>query len=250
MRAAIVDKGSNLEEHKMTISLIEALLKMHSSSYEIIAKEKLNKNLDDFDLVIAAGGDGTLLSTASFVDSALVLAVNSAPSHSAGILTSANMSDLEEKLGRFYKGDFSVLNRTRLNVEIDSKHIGLALNEAYIGSIKPFGIAARYAIKVDGKEEEQKSSGIVVSTGTGSTAMFRHFGKAFKADACYAKYAVSFPIEKYKLTGGKVKEITIVSGMTKNDLLTIDGGQDFNYGYKAVIRVSIADKPLRTIDFG
>ncbi|MDO8741035.1 MAG: hypothetical protein Q7J54_05690 [Candidatus Woesearchaeota archaeon] len=250
MRAAIVDKASALEEHKNTISLIERLLKKYSSSYEIIAKEDLNKALDDFDLVIAAGGDGTLLYTASFVDSALVLAVNSAPQHSVGNLTSANASDLEEKLGRFYKGYFSVLNRTRLNVEIDSKHVGLALNEIYMGSIKPFGIAARYAIKVDDKEEEQKSSGIIVSTGTGSTAMFKHFGKAFKANADYAKYAAVFPIGNYKLIGGKVREITVISGMTKNDLLTIDGWQDFNYGHKTIIRVSIADKPLRTIEFG
>ncbi|MBI2129714.1 NAD(+)/NADH kinase [Candidatus Woesearchaeota archaeon] len=191
-----------------------------------------------------------MLYAASFIDSALVLAVNSAPQHSVGSLTSANASDLEEKLGRFYKGDFSVLSRTRLNVEINSKHAGLALNDVYIGSIKPFGIAARYAIKVDGKEEEQKSSGIIVSTGTGSTAMFKHFGKAFKAYACYAKYAVSFPIGKYELISGKVKEITVISGMTKNDLLTIDGWTDFNYGHKSVIRVSIADKPLRTIEFG
>ncbi|MBI2129198.1 hypothetical protein HYU07_03070, partial [Candidatus Woesearchaeota archaeon] len=46
------------------------------------------------------------------------------------------------------------------------------------------------------------------------------------------------------------KEITVISGMTKNDLLTIDGWKDFNYGHKSVIRVSIADKPLRTIEFG
>ena len=61
--------------------IVKNILENLGVSYSLIGREELHRgSMVDKDLVIAVGGDGTILNTASFMDDAIpVLGVNSDP---------------------------------------------------------------------------------------------------------------------------------------------------------------------------
>eukprot|EP01035_Chromulina_nebulosa_P059486 gene59486-81422_t len=69
------------ESHKKCVDDVKNILENLGVSYSLIGREELHRgSMVDKDLVIAVGGDGTILNTASFMDDAIpVLGVNSDP---------------------------------------------------------------------------------------------------------------------------------------------------------------------------
>jgi NAD+ kinase len=173
MRALIVCKHPHEKEHPDIHKIIE------NSGLEITYawKNTLTKGeLADMDLVISVGGDGTALSASHFIEDKPLLAVNSSPETSIGALTTLNLGELKEKLGQISKESFKTENLERIEVAINgnpAEH--LALNEVFIASDKAYHIS-KYKIKFKNEEELQRSSGLIFSTGTGSTAWFKSAG--------------------------------------------------------------------------
>lgn len=122
------------------------------------------------DLIIAIGGDGTLLSTARNYGyyGIPVLGINLG---NLGFLTDIQPSDLTFALNRILQGDFIEDKRIFLEAEIEGKNKKYqALNEVVLhsGSIAQL---IEYDLFID--EEfvyRQKADGLIVSTSTGSTA--------------------------------------------------------------------------------
>lgn len=122
------------------------------------------------DLIIAIGGDGTLLSTARNYGyyGIPVLGINLG---NLGFLTDIQPSDLTFALNRILQGDFIEDKRIFLEARIEGKNKKYqALNEVVLhsGSIAQL---IEYDLFID--EEfvyRQKADGLIVSTSTGSTA--------------------------------------------------------------------------------
>src|SRR4051812_15274575 len=124
-----------------------------------------------FDLLITIGGDGTLLWASQSVGAHLpVLAINSAPEDSVGYFCAAHRADLADVLASALAGRLPETRLTRMSVEIDgvlaTKRV---LNDVLFSHYSP-AATTRYALRLQRRAEEQKSSGVWVSTAAGSTA--------------------------------------------------------------------------------
>ena len=159
------------QDQKSTLETVKKTVKKHNINFSAANRDKLDKRqFQKKDLVIAVGGDGTFLRAAHFIDKQLLFGVNSDAKNKEGFFMKADKNDFEEKFRKIIEGGVKAKKLPRLEACINNKRIGtLALNEFFIGPRKAYH-AAKYVIQADGKKERQKSSGILVTTPTGSYA--------------------------------------------------------------------------------
>jgi len=213
-----------------------------------------HRHANNFDLIITLGGDGTFVKAANLIKNSLILGINSNPLSSEGALTSLSITDLEQ-LKNIIHGKFQILERQRARITLNGKILDeQATNEVYIGSISQFH-SSRYKIKFKEKEEEQRSSGIIISTGTGSTAWFKSAGgKPFDSSEKKLAFLVREPYSgerlfKSSLLSGEIlsgEKIIIESLRDFGGVLSInDSIFDFNNG--DIAQIELSDQPLRVV---
>lgn len=129
-----------------------------------------------YDLVVTVGGDGTLLATAHFVGRTPVLAINSDPEHSLGLFSGADGRRFVEALEAALAGRLPATRLHRLAVAVNGRLVReRVLNEVLFSRRNPAALA-RYRVTAEGRTEEQRSSGLWISTAAGSTAAIRAAG--------------------------------------------------------------------------
>jgi NAD kinase len=133
----------------------------------------------DYDLVIAVGGDGTIIDVTHRPSSVPIIGVNSAPSTSHGHFCLATPDTLGSLLDSIESEALSPLHIMRIRACIDGKVIGRpVLNEIFVNNAATIPWSApraRYILKVDGREEKQNSDGVFFGTAAGSTAWMRDY---------------------------------------------------------------------------
>ena len=254
MKILVVCKhAENSREAKVLSSVL-------NNGFEIIYSWKNTLapgELKGIDLVVSIGGDGTALSASHFLIDKPLLAVNSDPEKSEGALTTINIDELENKLEEIKSGNFKVEKLERVEVEINGKlQNPLALNEVFIANEKAY-LVSKYRIKLkhEGKvvEEEQKSSGLIFSTGTGSTAWFKSAGGTpFSAQARHVEILIREPyirrLNKFKILKSRIEEADFAEIIPKTEMvLAIDSIREFLVTPADKIKVKISDKPLLRI---
>lgn len=216
------------------------------------SKELTDAHFKDIDLVITVGGDGAFIRAASFIDKQPILGINSEPEFSEGALLSLKEEELE-KLDEILHGKFKISEKERIEVKLNGKEINkLALNEIYFGSLLQFH-TSRYVIKFQNKKEEQRSSGVLIATSSGSTAWYKSTGGLpFKENKL--KFIVREPflsrVFKPKILYGvidKKEKIELESKRHDRSVVAIDSDRiyDLNYGDK--VEIELSDKPLKVI---
>ena len=129
-----------------------------------------------YDLVVAIGGDGTVLDVARWVDRTPVLAVNSSPSTSFGHFACCTADTLDDVLERLLDDALEPTLLSRIRLVIDGVvHPQPVLNDVLVADTVP-SATARYVLRVGDREEDQKSSGVWMSTAAGSTGAMRSAG--------------------------------------------------------------------------
>jgi len=218
--------------------------------YSSIKKEFLK----DTDLVLTLGGDGTFVKAAHLVEDSLILGINSNPETSEGVLTSITINEID-KLKNLNERKFETIERQRADVILNGKMLNeKAINEVYIGAASQFH-TSRYKIKFKNKEEEQRSSGVIVSTGTGSEAWFLSAGgKPFH----YKDKKLSF-IVREPYFGKRIFIPTLLSGeIFEGEKLIIESSREFggiiaindsvyDFNTEDVVEVKLSNKPLKVI---
>ena len=130
--------------------------------------------LDDIDLAIVLGGDGTILRAAELLrdGSAPVLGINMGH---VGFLAEIERDDMDDAVRRAVAGDYEVEERLALAVKVRDRNGEVefetwALNEASIEKDMP-GRMIELVLEVDGRPLSSfGADGCVVATPTGSTA--------------------------------------------------------------------------------
>lgn len=218
-----------------------------------LTKKDIN-GFGEIDFVISIGGDGTALSASHFIDDKPLLAVNLSPGVSVGALTTISVDNLAGKLEEIKLGKFRTEKLERINILINGKTAEhLALNEVFIASEKAYHIS-KYKIKFKGNEEVQRSSGLIFSTGTGSTAWFKSSGGApFSPQSKFIRMIVREPYcgdKEYKLL---IKDIKIneneeiqIEPLVKS-VLAIDSIREYSLNAGDIVKIKISNKPLRRI---
>lgn len=214
-------------------------------------------DLEGFDLVISIGGDGTALSASHYLLYRPLLAVNSSPRRSEGALTTVDIKDLDKKLRQIKRGKYKTEKLERIEVSIDGKEqVPLALNEVFIANEKAY-LMSKYKVRFRSKkkrvEEEQRSSGVIFSTGTGSTAWFKSAGgKPFSPQSKFIRMIVREPfirrLRKFSLVESVIKEkdsIEVI--LMTNAVLVIDSIREFKLKEGSKIKIRISKWPLLRI---
>jgi NAD+ kinase len=202
-------------------------------------------------LVISVGGDGTLLAASHWVTGAFLLGVNSAPRSSVGHLTFTRRASLARDLARIARGTLLPQPVARLEIETEGRRLPPALNDVLIAHEEP-AATSRYRLRLGRRSEDQRSSGLWVSTPTGSTAGIRSAGGQpmslgahrlqFRARELYRPKGHGAALEYGFVEEGQ--ELVVESAMEAGRLF-IDGSRmavRFPFGSQAAFRV--ADQPL------
>jgi NAD kinase len=119
------------------------------------------------DLVIALGQDGLVANTAKYVGSQPIVAVNPDPERFDGVLLPFLPSQVRQTIEQVINGKCQIRAVTLAEAKLSDGQRLLAFNDLFLGAQSH--ISARYRIHWGKMEEPQSSSGVLVSTGAGST---------------------------------------------------------------------------------
>jgi NAD kinase len=219
------------------------------------------------DLVVVLGQDGLVANTLKYLDGQHVIGLNPDPQRWDGVLLPFEVGDLAKMLPDELAGRRSIISVTMAKASLNTGLALYAVNDLFIGPKSH--VSARYELSVGGRKERQSSSGIIVSTGLGSTGWLKSIYAGWKAttekliegskdvgvdgafawDADYLHYVVREPFPSRNsaasLVIGRIEakdEMVIVSEMPEHGVIFSDGIEadflEFNSGTKATIEVA------------
>jgi NAD kinase len=119
------------------------------------------------DVIVTLGQDGLVANTAKYACGQPIVAVNPDPERFDGILLPFESEGLRACLERTIAGKAQRRAVTMAEAMLNDGQRLLAFNDLFIG-VGSHG-SARYRIQHENRQENQSSSGIIVSTGAGST---------------------------------------------------------------------------------
>ena len=242
-------------EQERTLRAIEKTLAKHRIEPQRLSVDALDPEagqaIASARLVVTVGGDGTLLSVSQWVTGGMMLGVNSAPRSSVGHLALARRESFAQIFGQIARGELQPIPVTRLSVDLDGQTLRPALNDVLLTHASP-AATSRYRLTLGGYSEEHRSSGLWISTATGSTAGIRSAGGRpmplrsrrlqFRARELYREAGGPGNLASGYLPPGS--ELAVESAMEQG-FLFLDGSRratPFPFGARAVFRA--APEPL------
>lgn len=219
------------------------------------------------DIVVAMGQDGLVANTLKYLDGQPLLGVNPDPKRWDGKLLPFTVEDLPKIVPHVIRDEYHITEVTMAQATLNTGLRLSAVNDLFIG-VKSH-TSARYCISMGDRQEVQSSSGVIVSTGLGSTGWLRSlltgasmvsFASGLSSeepdqppdidwDSDSLYYTVREPFPS-KTTGtsmvfGKVSvgaPLVIESHMGENGVIFSDGIEqdflEFNSGTRATIALS------------
>lgn len=263
------DFGDYQREHEAYLgarrATVEAL-EAHGR-YQVIERAFLpNFLFAPQDLVLALGQDGVVANTMKYLDGQPLVGLNPDPARYDGILLPFRPRDLPLLLPELLADRRAFKDVTMAKATLTDRQVLYAVNDLFIGPKSH--TSARYEIRHGKRAETQSSSGVIVSTGLGSTAWMRSIVTGSTAiagallhrksefdyrplawDADYLQFAVREPFpsktSQVKLAFGEIKAreaLTLRSLMPENGVIFSDGIEadylEFNSGTEAKITVA------------
>jgi NAD kinase len=178
------------KNHDRSIVKITRILRKAEREFDIVTRDELSEEfVSGYESVISAGGDGTVIAAAAYNLGVPQLNLKT-DSRSVGALC---QEDITQALECFFKGNYKIEEWQRQDVYLEGKFIGRASNETCIGERLRFDKLARYELIFSDAEtgltekEIQGSSGIVIVTGTGSSAWPAAF-KPYSRSSSYFEF--------------------------------------------------------------
>lgn len=245
-------------------------LKQHSIERGLLPQYQFG----DADLVVTVGPDGLVVNTAKYLDGQPLLAVNPDPQQIDGVLLPFSARQLPAALAATLAGALPVREVSMAEARLADGQRLLGFNDLFIGARSH--VSARYRIETDGRAEEQSSSGIIVSTGAGSTGWLRSVyagaagvvqalggqvspppdGGRFAWDAGHLVYAVREPFPSRTSRTGLVygtitpeRPLRLISRMAENGVIFSDGMEaDFlRFDAGAEVLINLAGHKARLV---
>ena len=130
----------------------------------------LEKLLEDCDLVLSFGGDGTMLMTARLIGhhAIPILGVNLG---GLGFLTASSIDSAIDNIDRFFRKDLIVEPRTLLRLDVDQLEKPVFLLNDFVADKAGFSRLIQIRVDVDDRLlNSYLADGLIIATPTGSTA--------------------------------------------------------------------------------
>ncbi|MDY4488269.1 MAG: sugar kinase [Candidatus Limivicinus sp.] len=222
----------------------------------------------DRDLVIVVGRDGLVANVLKYLSCQQVIGINPDPGRWDGVLLPFAAEDLVKIVPETCAGRRRVRTITMAQATLNDGQTLYGVNDLFIG--QKTHVSARYELRFDRRKEAQSSSGIIVSTGLGSTGWLKSIlaGAAGISRYCGIRSSPSVPRdftwesealyftvrEPYPsistgadMVFGKIGPencLEIVSAMPQNGVIFSDGVEQdylqFNSG--TIARIGLAEK--------
>ena len=119
------------------------------------------------DLIVTLGQDGLVANTAKYVGTQAIVAVNPEPERFDGILLPFLPDQARSAVEKVIDAKAGIREVTLAEIKLQDGQRLLAFNDLFIGARRH--VSALYRINYGTKSEIQSSSGVLVSTGAGST---------------------------------------------------------------------------------
>jgi NAD kinase len=143
------------------------------------------------DLIVTIGQDGLVANTAKYVGEQPIVAVNPDPERFDGMLLPFQPQEARAAVQAVIQGNAPMRKVTLGEVALDDGQRLLAFNDFFIGA--KTHVSARYTIAFGGRSEPHSSSGVLVSTGAGSTGWL---SSVFNMASAIAHFSGGSPIRR------------------------------------------------------
>jgi NAD kinase len=228
------------------------------------------------DLVVTLGPDGLVVNTAKYLHGQPLVALNPDPMRIDGVLVPFQFNWTDSVIRGALDGTLPVRDLTMARAELNDGQSLDAVNDLFIG--QKTHVSARYRIRHGRNEEDQSSSGIIVSTGAGSTGWYRsiltgaaaivepYLGKSrlkkvrdefrFDWEEEHLRFNVREPfiskVSAANIVSGRIEKgapLVIVSQMPQNGVIFSDGIEEDNLAFNsgAIARIGVAERKLRLV---
>lgn len=263
------DYSDYLAEHER---YAEAMVQVETALRGRVRVQKLDRRyLPNFvfardDLVVVLGQDGLVANSLKYLDGQPVIGVNPDPVRWDGVLLPFQPSDLKRLVPEVIAGRRICDTITMAEAKLNTGSTLLAVNDLFIGPKSH--VSARYVLRLGEQSERQSSSGIIVSTGLGSTGWLRSIyagmaaavstlydsdahlpDGAFQRNAQELHFTVREPFPSRTTRAslvlgrfGPETPLEILSEMAENGVIFSDGIEsdflEFNSGTRATIGIA------------
>jgi NAD kinase len=219
------------------------------------------------DVVIVIGQDGLVANTLKYLANQQLIGVNPDPKRWEGVLLPFQVSDLKLVILDVFNKKRAIKEVTMAKASLNDGQVIYGVNDLFIG--QKTHSSARYQLKQGNIKEQQSSSGIIISTGLGSTGWLRSVLSGaynivssvsknkinntspekidWSAEHLYYSVREPFPSKNSEanLVFGKISKhvpLKILSSMPENGVIFSDGVEndflEFNSGIEATITVA------------
>lgn len=153
----------SLETVRRSLEHFDGTLKLHIMDRELVPSALFSGK----DIVVALGQDGLVANTAKYVGGQPILGTNPDPERFDGLLLPFSPAEVEASVERVLDGRAQFREVTLAAARLNDGQRLLAFNDLFIGA--KTHISARYRIRLGDRKAAHSSSGLLVSTGAGST---------------------------------------------------------------------------------
>lgn len=164
------DFGDYLTEHDQLKHSLDDIVRVVSQhlSYKILERQYVSNFIfSNKDIVIVVGRDGLVANTAKYVNRIPIMGINPDPHRYDGVLLPFYFNNFEQYFHKTLEDKANSKLITMAEASLNDGQRLLAFNDLFIGPASH--LSARYQINHRDYTEQQSSSGIIVSTGAGST---------------------------------------------------------------------------------
>jgi len=241
---------ADYEENRDAIAAVESFLDQHGTRY--VRSSGVQRGVDGrYSLIVAVGGDGTLLAASHDAVSTPVVGINSRPGRSIGYFCAADRADFPEVLRDILGGRMLPKTLSRMDVFVNGeRRCPPVLNDVLYCAVSPAATSV-YRLALGDVEEIQRSSGVWIATPAGSTAgIAAAGGRKMSLTGSSMQFLVREPYvgvgTRYRLDRGVFSEGLCLTSLTPHASIYVDGSRiafELSYGDRVEPRAS--EKPLR-----
>lgn len=255
------------EQYKKAISVAHSELEP-LGRVQVVDREYVpNFIFGDDDIVVVVGQDGLVANTLKYLSNQLLIGVNPDPARWDGVLLPFKVSDLKLIVQDVFRMKRPVKEVSMAKAVLNDGQVIYGVNDLFIG--QRTHVSSRYLIQHGSTKELQSSSGVIVSTGLGSSGWLksvlagaativnsisekkikveRNKQAGWSSNYLYFSVREPFPSKttQANLVFGRIDEghtLKILSQMPENGVIFSDGMESdylhFNSGIEATIQVA------------